>query len=71
VPNDIAPLLYKLSYFKKITVEKELQNNNWIQAVRRISIREELLQFIDLWTTKKLLPKSWSEGRDQLEMGTK
>jgi hypothetical protein len=58
VPKDIAPLLYKLSYFKKITVEKELQNNNWIQAVRRILIREELLQFIDLWTTKKLLPKS-------------
>jgi hypothetical protein len=52
-------------------VEKELQNNNWIQAVWRISIREEPLQFIDLWTTKNLLPKSWSEGRDQLEMGTK
>jgi hypothetical protein len=39
-----------LAHFKKRTVKKELQNSNWIQAVRRIATREELLQFVDLWS---------------------
>jgi hypothetical protein len=50
VPRDIAPLLYNLAHFKNRTVEKELQNNKWIQGVRCISTREELLQFIELWS---------------------
>jgi hypothetical protein len=46
--KDIAPLLYKLAHFKKRTIEKELQNSNWIQAVRRIATRDELQQFVEL-----------------------
>jgi hypothetical protein len=30
-------------------VAKELENNNWIYAIRRISTREELLDYIKLW----------------------
>jgi hypothetical protein len=30
-------------------VAKELENNNWIHAIRRISTREEFLKCIKLW----------------------
>jgi hypothetical protein len=49
-PRDIAPLLYKLAHFKNRKVEKALQNKNWVQGVRRISTREELIQFVELWS---------------------
>jgi hypothetical protein len=47
-PSNIAPLLYNLAHFKNRTVEKELQNNKWIQGVRCILTRDELLQFVEL-----------------------
>jgi hypothetical protein len=46
---DITPNLYKLAHFKKRSVAKELEDNNWIRAIRRISIRVELLEYIYLW----------------------
>jgi hypothetical protein len=49
-PKDIAPLLYNLAHFKRRTVEKELSNNNWIPSVWYISTREQLLQFVNLWS---------------------
>jgi hypothetical protein len=32
-PKDITPHLFALAHFKQRTVEKELQNKNWIRAV--------------------------------------
>jgi hypothetical protein len=35
---------------RRRSVEKEPKNNNWIQSVRCISTRKQLLQFINLWS---------------------
>jgi hypothetical protein len=64
--KDIAPLLYNLAHFKNRTVEKELQNNKWIQGVRRISTRDELLQFIELWSLIRNVSLD-SAVRDQIQ----
>jgi hypothetical protein len=48
-PKVIAPHLFALAHFKNRTVQKELQNNNWIRAVRHLSTSKELQEFINLW----------------------
>jgi hypothetical protein len=47
--KDIAPNLFKLAHFKKRTMQKELQNDNWVYAVRHISTEVELREYINLW----------------------
>jgi hypothetical protein len=49
-PKDIVSLLYNLDHFKRRMIEKDLHNNNWIHVVCHISTREELLQFVSLWS---------------------
>jgi hypothetical protein len=34
-------------------VAKELQNNNWMSVARHISTRQELLEFVKLWSLLK------------------
>jgi hypothetical protein len=65
-PRGIAQLLYNLAHFKNIKVEKELHNSNWIQGVRRISTREELSQFVDLWSMLKNVALN-PETRDEIK----
>jgi hypothetical protein len=48
-PKEIAPNLYNLAHFKRRLVAKELDENNWIYAVRRITTSEELHEYIKLW----------------------
>jgi hypothetical protein len=48
-PKEIAPNLYNLAHFKRRLVAKELDENNWIYAVRRITTTEELQEYIKLW----------------------
>jgi hypothetical protein len=45
---DIAPNLYKKAHFKKRMVAKELWNKNKMFAVRHITSRQELLEFVKL-----------------------
>jgi hypothetical protein len=52
-PINLAPNFYKKAHFKKRTVAKELWNKNWIYAVRHISFRHELLEFVKLWALVK------------------
>jgi hypothetical protein len=59
-PKDLAPHLFKLAHLKNRTVTKELKNNNWIQAVHRISTTEELLEFINLWM--KIKSMNFNQG---------
>jgi hypothetical protein len=47
-PKEITLHLFALAHFKQRTVEKELQNKNWIRAIRRLSTSEELQEFINL-----------------------
>jgi hypothetical protein len=49
-PMDIVPTLYNKAHFKKRTVAKELLNKSWMRAASHISSREELLEFINLWS---------------------
>jgi hypothetical protein len=35
--------------FKKRTLHKELQNDNWMYAVRHISTEIQLREYINLW----------------------
>jgi hypothetical protein len=53
VPIDIAPNLYKLACFKSRTVAKELRNKNWMGVARHITSREQLVEFIKLWSLIK------------------
>jgi hypothetical protein len=60
-----VPLLYNLSHFKNRKVEKELHNSNWIQGVQRISTREELNQFVELWSMLRSVALN-PETRDEI-----
>jgi hypothetical protein len=52
-PVCIAPNLFKKVHFKRRSVAKELQNNNWMSAACHISTRHELLEFVKLWSLLK------------------
>jgi hypothetical protein len=52
-PISVAPNLFKKACFKKRTVAKELCNNSWISAARHISTRQELIEFVKLWSHLK------------------
>lgn len=47
--KDRAPNLYKLTRRKTRTVAQEMENKNWIRAVRNISTTEQLREYVDLW----------------------
>jgi hypothetical protein len=47
--KEIAPNLYNLAHFKRRSVAKELEDNNWIYVAHHISTREELREYIKLW----------------------
>lgn len=47
--KDRAPNLYKLTRRKVRTVVQEMENKNWIRAVRNIFIAEQLREYVDIW----------------------
>jgi hypothetical protein len=51
--KDQAPNLFKRACFKNRTVAKEHANKNWIVAVCHISSRQELVEFIEIWSLLK------------------
>jgi hypothetical protein len=52
-PVCVAPNLFKKAHFKQRSMAKELQNNNWMSAACHISNRQELLEFVKLWSLLK------------------
>jgi len=48
-PTDIAPLLYKLAWRKKLKVRDQLVNQCWTRGLWRMSTVEEMAQFVLLW----------------------
>jgi hypothetical protein len=61
-PVCIAPNLFKKAHFKQRSVAKELQNNNWMSVARHISTRQELLEFVKLWS---LLKNVWLRSQEK------
>jgi hypothetical protein len=47
---DLALNLYKKAHFNKRTVLMELSNKSWMHTTQYISSKDELLEFINLWT---------------------
>jgi hypothetical protein len=52
-PISIAPSLYKKAHFKRRTIAKELTNKNWMRLASHISTRQELIEFVKLWSVLK------------------
>jgi hypothetical protein len=52
-PIDLASNLYKLARYKSWTVENQLRNKRLMGAARRINSREQLVEFIKLWSLIK------------------
>jgi hypothetical protein len=52
-PIDLASNLYKLARYKSWTVEKQLRNKRLMGVARRINSREQLVEFIKLWSLIK------------------
>jgi hypothetical protein len=48
-PKDLAPNLFKLARFKKISVYAEHQNSNWIRNVQGIHTPSQLEEFTMLF----------------------
>jgi len=48
-PRDIAPRLYKLAWRKNLTVKEQLENQSWTRGLWRMSLVEEMADFIALW----------------------
>jgi hypothetical protein len=48
--KEIAPAIYKLAWQKSYTVAQGLEAGRWKQGMQRITTREELTQYITLWT---------------------
>jgi hypothetical protein len=65
-PIDIALNLYKLPCFKSRMVARELRNKSWMGAARHISSREELVEFIKLWSLIKNI-KLREEENDHIQ----
>jgi hypothetical protein len=55
-----------LAHFKNRKVEKELHNSKWIQGVWCISTREELSQFMELWSMLRNVALNL-ESRDEIK----
>ena len=49
-PKNIAPLLFDKSSRENIIIQKAVQNNKWIDHISRINSREEIIQFVTLWS---------------------
>ena len=45
----LAPAVFKLARFKKVSVKQGMHNAKWMQGLNRISNAEELRQFVQLW----------------------
>jgi hypothetical protein len=52
-PISIAPNLLKMAHFERRSMAKELWNNNWMSTASHISTRQELLEFVKLWSLLK------------------
>ena len=48
-PMVLAPAVFKLARFKKVSVKQGMHNAKWMQGLNRISNAEELRQFVQLW----------------------
>jgi hypothetical protein len=48
-PRDIAPLLYKLAWRKKLKAREQLENQSWTRGLWRMSTVEEMAEFVMLW----------------------
>uniref|UniRef100_A0A0A9DC03 Uncharacterized protein n=1 Tax=Arundo donax TaxID=35708 RepID=A0A0A9DC03_ARUDO len=70
-PKELVPNLFALAKFKQRTVSKELQNNNWIRAVCRLSIAEQASEFINLWNQIQGISLSTEQKDTGLAMGSK
>ena len=44
----VAPEIFKLARFKKITAKKVLTNDRWMQGLQRMSNEDQLTQFVTL-----------------------
>ena len=48
-PRDIAPLLYKFAWWKKLIVREQLENQSWTWGLWRMSTVEEMAEFVMQW----------------------
>lgn len=48
-PAEMAPLLFRLTKRKSLSVAEALSNGCWLRGLSRISSEEELHQFLQLW----------------------
>jgi hypothetical protein len=49
-PRQLAPVLNKLAWRKKISVAQACREGRWMRGLQRITTTEEITQFITLWT---------------------
>jgi len=63
-PRDIAPLLYKLAWRKKLKVRDQLENHSWTRGLWRMSTVEEMAEFVRLWDLVQDV--HFSDAEDQI-----
>uniref|UniRef100_A0A453BYJ9 Reverse transcriptase domain-containing protein n=1 Tax=Aegilops tauschii subsp. strangulata TaxID=200361 RepID=A0A453BYJ9_AEGTS len=64
-PLHLAPDIFKLARFKKLTVKEALSTARWMQGLQRLDSYEQLCQFVGLW--EKLQSVNLSYQRDKIK----
>lgn len=63
-PCCVAPDIFKLARFKKLSIREALTNGRWMQGLNRMSTEAQLTQFVKLWEAVQLV--ELSRSKDQI-----